>query len=211
VIAGERERGGLVAGESAVVRSIAPAQPGGRDPAPGQLALVQSFINSHYDLEHEHGGELLATPDALSAWLSARGLIARADLGSRDLRRVVALREALRTLACANTGAHRPDLAALNEAAIGAAVEIRFHRVGPQFVPTGRGDLDSAIGVLLAIVAAAMFDGSWSRLKVCPGQHCGWAFYDNSRNQSGRWCSMSVCGGRAKARAHYRRRRAGPE
>jgi predicted RNA-binding Zn ribbon-like protein len=33
-------------------------------------------------------------------------------------------------------------------------------------------------------------------------------FFDNSRNQSGRWCSMSVCGGREKAKTHYRRRRA---
>jgi predicted RNA-binding Zn ribbon-like protein len=53
-----------------------------------------------------------------------------------------------------------------------------------------------------------MRDRSWSRLKVCPGEHCGWAFYDHSRNQAGRWCSMAVCGGRAKARAHYLRTRA---
>jgi predicted RNA-binding Zn ribbon-like protein len=62
-----------------------------------------------------------------------------------------------------------------------------------------------ALGVLLAITAVAMADGTWSRLKVCPGEHCGWAFYDGSRNRSGRWCSMAVCGGRSKARAHYRR------
>ena len=54
----------------------------------------------------------------------------------------------------------------------------------------------------------AISDGSWSRLKVCPGDDCGWAFYDESRNRAGRWCSMSVCGGREKARAHYRRQRA---
>jgi predicted RNA-binding Zn ribbon-like protein len=52
-----------------------------------------------------------------------------------------------------------------------------------------------------------MLDGTWDRLKACPGHDCGWAFYDHSRNQTGRWCSMSVCGGRAKARAHYHRRR----
>lgn len=192
--------------------SSPPAQPGGRDPAPGDLALVQSFINSHYDLETERGGDLFATPAGLSEWLSAHGLIARADLGPRDQRRAIALREALRTLARANTDTQESTaveaaIAELNEAAEGATVEVRFRGVGSRFVPTGRGDLGSAIGVLLAIVAGAMIDGSWSRLKVCPGRHCGWAFYDNSRNQSGRWCSMAVCGGREKARAHYRRRR----
>jgi len=203
----------VIAGERELKRSSAPAQPGGRDPAPGDLGLVQSFINSHYDLEHEHGGELLATPAALSEWLSAHRLIARADFGPRDLRRAVEVREALRTLARANNDVGQSAtveaaLAALNEAANGSAVELRFHRAGARFVPAGRADLDSAIGVLLAIVAAAMIDGSWSRLKVCPGRHCGWAFYDHSRNHSGRWCSMAVCGGRAKARAHYHRRRA---
>jgi predicted RNA-binding Zn ribbon-like protein len=61
--------------------------------------------------------------------------------------------------------------------------------------------------VLLAITATAMLDGTWQRLKACPGHECGWAFYDHSRNQTSRWCSMAVCGGRAKARAHYHRRR----
>lgn len=174
---------------------------------------MQSFINSHYDLEQAHGAELLATPAALREWLSARGLVGRADLGPRDLRRAVAVREGLRALARANadgdgTAVGDEAIAALNAAADGAAVELRLHRAGPRFQATGRGDLDSAIGVLLAIVARAMIDGSWSRLKVCPGRNCGWAFYDNSRNSSGRWCSMAVCGGREKARAHYRRRRA---
>jgi predicted RNA-binding Zn ribbon-like protein len=173
---------------------------------------VQAFINSHYDLEH--GTELFATPAGLRDWLSAHGLIARADLGPRDLRRAIAVRESLRALARANADADRPGnaaIAALNEAADGATVQIRFDRTGARFKPSGRDDLDSAIGLLLAIVAAAMIDGSWSRLKVCPGRHCGWAFYDNSRNQSGRWCSMAVCGGREKARTHYRRRRAGAD
>jgi predicted RNA-binding Zn ribbon-like protein len=60
------------------------------------------------------------------------------------------------------------------------------------------------------MTAAAMLDGSFSRLKICPGPDCDWAFYDHSRNQSGRWCSMAVCGGRVKARAHYHRRRVTP-
>jgi predicted RNA-binding Zn ribbon-like protein len=59
---------------------------------------------------------------------------------------------------------------------------------------------------LLAIALRAMIDGRWQRLKTCPGEHCGWVFYDHSRNNSGRWCSMAVCGGRTKARTHYQRR-----
>jgi predicted RNA-binding Zn ribbon-like protein len=73
-------------------------------------------------------------------------------------------------------------------------------------VPVGPTTLDRVIGAVLAGTAQAIADGSWQRLKICPGEDCGWAFFDGSRNLSGRWCSMRVCGGRAKARAHYRRR-----
>jgi predicted RNA-binding Zn ribbon-like protein len=43
---------------------------------------------------------------------------------------------------------------------------------------------------------------------VCPGEGCGWLFFDASKNRSRRWCAMEDCGNRAKARRHYRRSRA---
>jgi predicted RNA-binding Zn ribbon-like protein len=188
-------------------------QPGARPPAPGALVLVQSFINSHYDLEVEHGADLFATPAGLADWLARRMLIAseaQPSLTGNDLRQALTVREALRALARANGEPGWPGaagaLAGLNEAARGAPIEVRFTDSGPWFVASAGMGLNRALGVVLAITARAMIDGSWMRLKVCPGQHCGWAFYDHSRNQSGRWCSMAVCGGRAKARAYYRRR-----
>jgi predicted RNA-binding Zn ribbon-like protein len=205
----------MVAGEIDKARALG-VQPGGRSPAPGGLALVQAFLNTHYDLEFEHGAELLATPAALSRWLSERGLIEpRAHrMSTGDLARAVAVREGLRSLARCNsdgdggaaTGRPR-GLSALNDAAAGGVVELRFSADGPTFVLSRWGGLDAALGVMLAGAARAMLDGTWERLKVCPGKDCGWAFYDHSRNRSGRWCSMSVCGGRAKARAHYVRHR----
>ena len=196
----------------AVWREPSRIQPGARLPAPGDLALVQSFINSHYDLEFEHGADLFATPTALAAWLTRRGL-PTGTLTDVDVRRAIAVREALRALARANGELAPPTpagtRAVLNEAARGAPVEVRFADHGPRFVAGAPAGLDRALGVVLAIAAGAMIDGSWARLKVCPGEDCGWAFYDHSRNQSGRWCSMAVCGGRAKARGYYRRRRGG--
>jgi predicted RNA-binding Zn ribbon-like protein len=180
-------------------------QPGGRAPAPGELRVVQAFINSHYDLEREHGAELLSTPTALARWLRRHGLL---QVGCRpapaDLATMVELRETLRRLADprANVTAE-----VLNRFAAGAPLELHFDGSAPNFVRAARGGVPAAIGALLGITARAMLDGTWGRLKVCPGEDCGWAFYDHSRNQTGRWCSMAVCGGRAKARSHYRRRR----
>jgi predicted RNA-binding Zn ribbon-like protein len=58
--------------------------------------------------------------------------------------------------------------------------------------------VDGAIGRVLAVVYGAMADGSWERLKACPREVCHWVFYDASRNRSGKWCAMSVCGNRTK-------------
>jgi predicted RNA-binding Zn ribbon-like protein len=186
---------------------VAGPQPGGRPPAPGELALLQSFVNSNYDLEFEHGAELLASPADLRAWLARRGLVgSRARVGAGDLSHALAVREGLRALLVANNGEplDEPAVDALNAVAASFPVTVRLSADGPRFEPQRR-DVDSALGLILSIAATAMHDGTWRRLKAC--NECRWAFYDHSRNGAGNWCSMAVCGGRVKQRAYYRRRR----
>ncbi|MGZ5324519.1 MAG: CGNR zinc finger domain-containing protein, partial [Solirubrobacterales bacterium] len=48
---------------------------------------------------------------------------------------------------------------------------------------------------------------TWERLKLCENPDCLWAFYDNSRNRSGSWCRMGLCGNRIKNRAYRERQR----
>jgi predicted RNA-binding Zn ribbon-like protein len=183
--------------------SEAPVQPGGRAPAPGDLALVQSFINSHFDLEFEHGADLLGTPQGAAGWLATHELLdPRHRLRAAEHAELIAAREALRSLA---GGGHQPG----NQVALerGAPVRVALAENGPRWERMTAAGIDGALGLLLAIAGQSMLDGSWGRLKICPGDHCGWAFFDTSRNLSGRWCSMAVCGSRAKARAHYRRHR----
>jgi len=183
-------------------------QPGGRKPAPGTFAVLQAFLNTHYDLAGERGGEILCSADALRDWLAARRLIdSQKRLDDPDLARVVAVREGLRALALANNNQQLNTRAvqALRQASTGAATDIHIEPDGPVFVVGADAGIDGALGALLAITATAMIDGSWPRLKACPGRHCGWAFYDHSRNQSARWCSMKVCGDRDKARSYYQR------
>jgi predicted RNA-binding Zn ribbon-like protein len=67
------------------------------------------------------------------------------------------------------------------------------------------GGVDGALGRLLAIVHVSIADGTWSRLKACREDSCEWAFYDHTKNRSGAWCDMGVCGNRAKARAFRER------
>jgi predicted RNA-binding Zn ribbon-like protein len=190
-------------------------QPGGRPAAPGRLALVQAYVNSFFDLEGEWGADLFDSPYRLAGWLSTRGLLpAGTSLRDRDRARAIDVREGLRGLAAGNNDAGpeaaAASLAEVNRAAAGARVAVLLEADGPRFTATGTG-LDRALGIVLAITGTAMLEGTWQRLKTCPGHHCGWAFYDHSRNQTGRWCSMSVCGGRAKAKTHYQRAREGDQ
>jgi predicted RNA-binding Zn ribbon-like protein len=187
---------------------LAGPQPGGRPPAPGELALVQAFVNSNYDLEHRHGAELLDGPAGLREWLHRRELIdSRASVGPADLARALAVREGLRALLVAKRGHAPPDRAAidaLNAVAPKLPVTMRLEpATTPRFVAKETSP-DSALAVILSTAAAAMLDGSWTRLKAC--RECSWAFYDHSRNGAGSWCSMAVCGGRVKQRAYYKRR-----
>jgi predicted RNA-binding Zn ribbon-like protein len=168
---------------------------------------VQDFVNT---LEVDRERDAVATPEALAAWLDGRGLLHGGGIGDADHVLAVEFREALRRLLLANNGAPTDpaDRALLDRVAVEGDLRPRFP-AGDRVVlepaaPGARG----ALGRLLAAVADAMNDGTWSRLKACADGECLWAFYDRSRNRSAHWCSMEVCGNRAKARQFRRRHKA---
>jgi len=199
-------RGGLTL---AALRLPAERQPGGRPPAPGDLAVVQAFVNTFWDLDRG-GADRFEDPRMLAEWLSSRGLIGpRARLDDADLRRTLEVREGLREMLFANNGAgpDRPKIDRLNRALPAAELTVHLNPdTAPGLTVTG-SDLDGALAAIATVAAVAQLDGRWKRLKACPGAHCGWSFYDHSRNHAGTWCAMSVCGSRAKARQYRRRRR----
>jgi predicted RNA-binding Zn ribbon-like protein len=176
--------------------------------APGELELVRAFVNTA-DLEREE--EHLVDPAALAAWLAERGLAEpEPKATAADLRRALQLREALRELLVAHTaGAPAPEAAVrtLNAASDRARLHLRFGEGGGASLQPQKPGVDGALGRLLAIVHDSITSGTWSRLKACRLEICEWAFYDHTKNHSGAWCNMDVCGNRAKARA-YRRRQA---
>jgi predicted RNA-binding Zn ribbon-like protein len=196
-----------------VDRFDAGRQPAGRAPAPGRLAFVQAFLNTFWDLD-AHGAERWVDARAYGGWLSRRGFAGAAVAGA-DLARAIELREALRALALAN---HDDAPAPGAEATLDRIAAEVAPRAGltPRFASSGGGDRldvtadgpDAALALVLGIVFAARADGTWRRLKACPHAHCGWAFYDRSRNRSSQWCSMRLCGNRTKGARH--RRRAAP-
>jgi predicted RNA-binding Zn ribbon-like protein len=176
-----------------------------RQEAPGRLELVREFVNT---VDFEAGEEELADPAGLAAWLRKQELLeADADVGEKDVERARAVREALRALLMANNGAQRdPEaVATLHDAASRAGIALTFDPGGSRLAPEA-GGVDGALGRLLTVVHEAEQAGTWPRLKACPWHTCHWAFYDNTKNASGVWCTMEVCGNRAKAKAYRERK-----
>jgi predicted RNA-binding Zn ribbon-like protein len=60
---------------------------------------------------------------------------------------------------------------------------------------------------LVAAAADLLTSPDLTRLRQCEGHNCTWMFLDQSKNHSRRWCSMEICGNRAKSQRHYARRR----
>jgi predicted RNA-binding Zn ribbon-like protein len=164
--------------------------------APGALETVRDFVNT---VEIDQVTDPLGPDDSLAAWCERTGLCRQADdTILADLRK---FREALRGVLEANAGD--------GEAAERwQALEPYIARTGyglcispagtPALRPLGEG-ADAVIAAVLGIAYDAIAQGTWSRLKACRKHSCRWAFYDESKNGSAAWCSMRVCGNRAKA------------
>ena len=182
-------------------------QPAGRAPAPPPLDLVQDFVNTEIPEWHVDD---LATPGGLRDWFASRSLLdVGEEVGAGEFELARDVRAALRLLARANTvGAPRPvERAGLESALAGVPLRLGAAPEGhPTLLPSG-GSVERALGGLLVIVFEAARTGEWARMKACRKESCGWLFYDRSRNRSGNWCSMTICGNRTKTR-RYRERRA---
>jgi predicted RNA-binding Zn ribbon-like protein len=174
-----------------------------REPAPGALALVQDFVNT---AELPGGYDELADIPATVDWLGAHGYEVNPDEAQR--RRIVETREHLRTLIDVNSGQPLPvnTAARLSRLLDAAAVHPLVDAEGVHLASSARG-VDGFLAALLAALVQSTIDGGFRRLKVCRSDTCQWTFYDNSKNGCGAWCSMRVCGSRAKAKAYRERQR----
>ncbi len=176
--------------------------PAGRA-APGELELVRRFCNSFV---RENGADRFATSAGFDRWLRSEGRRAT-EPSAADLARILAFREALHEITVANS-AHEAVAGAWTDLAdLITAVTFAVHprRDGLDLVAKSRSATAAFLGELALICRHAENDGTMRRLKSCV--NCEWTIYDASKNQSGRWCSMNVCGGRHNARTYRQRRR----
>lgn len=166
-----------------------------RTPAPGGLALIERLANTLVDIGT--GADTLDAPETRESF----------GLRPEDLPAARELRESLRAVCLVHAG-HPPhrattELSELFEASP-LLVKVDPDDGSARLEPADPASLTARVA---AAVASAVADGTWARLKACEAADCHWLFYDRSPAGRGRWCSMAVCGARAKMRS-YRARKA---
>ncbi|MFP2927453.1 CGNR zinc finger domain-containing protein [Pyxidicoccus sp. 3LG] len=165
---------------------------------PADIALVHDFVNT---LDVEKLLDEVPSPESLAGWFHARGLLTAGDTVSPEsFTAAIQVREALRAVLLSHNGEPLPaaELRTLERVSAACPLAVGF---GPEGEATLRAAAEGgwkALGAVFAAVVTAQQDGRWERLKVCPAGDCQCAFYDTSKNRSGRWCSMRVCGNRMK-------------
>ena len=177
-------------------------------PARGDLAVLQRFLNLH---DHDAEGLTLDPPlEMVRTFLVERGLLTPKErFTEADRETYLELRRALRALILTTEGEplSPADARVIDRLGVEAGLHPHFHAEHePTLEPRGEG-VAAAFGRVVAIAFVAAFDGTFEHLKTCASEDCRAVFYDRSKNHSGRWCSMEVCGNRAKVRAWRERQR----
>jgi predicted RNA-binding Zn ribbon-like protein len=139
-----------------------------------------------------------------------------ASLGRRSFAEAIELREAIyRAFSAIAQGksATAADLDLITQ----FAVEALRHRVLSradggyrwQWQPQDSNPLDRILWPMSQAAADLLTSAQLRIVRFCEAPDCEWLFLDHSRNRSRRWCDMTTCGNRQKARRHYRRSREG--
>ncbi|MEV5610330.1 CGNR zinc finger domain-containing protein [Streptomyces sp. NPDC052225] len=172
----------------------------GADPRPltGE-PLALDLLNTRWRQDGEVH-DLLADEAGLGVWLRAAGLDRTPDAAT--LRHTLSARDALlAAVDGADDGVARVD-AVLGHGRIRATLTAAGPGEVPEFEDPAR-----APGWLAARNYLELLRTAPDRIRPCAHEACLLHFLDTSRNGTRRWCSMALCGNRAKASRHYARSR----
>lgn len=136
----------------------------------------------------------------------------RPRAAARALTRARRVREVIFCVFSALAGRRVPPPAAIGQlnAALPAALAARHvDRRGGRFAwgwpEHDPPDLDRVLWPGVVSAAELLTSEDLDRVRECAGDRCAWLFLDRSKNRSRRWCDMTVCGNRRKARRHRAR------
>jgi predicted RNA-binding Zn ribbon-like protein len=154
------------------------------------------------------GTDLLVEPADVVDWLTAGGF-GEPDCHpeATDLERIHALRGELRSAFVVHDAGAIAELVSDWLATTPGRLTIDRSTLRSSFCPE--------VSTCRCLLVPALLDAldlardEITRVRECASETCSVVYLDSSRNRSRRWCSMEICGSRAKAHAYYTRRRSG--
>jgi predicted RNA-binding Zn ribbon-like protein len=148
--------------------------------------------------------EHLHTPADLAEWLEGRFAEVDGDVTDRDLVDAKTLRDAIARAVVAASHDHRADPADVDLINLFAATPDIPPALdgGTRQAGRTRARVGQALSVMAREAVELFADDERERIRECAADDCTIMFYDESRSNNRRWCSMQRCGNRAKVRAH---------
>lgn len=190
-------------------------------------ALCLEFANTIHNWHAEDPGEELHAICDLLQWAKEAGLLSSADYyrlaahynrnprkAAAALGKGTAARNLLLSIFAGIANGRSVSAARLSElnSALAQAPGLLRARKNSGRIETewtsAAGGLQQVLFAVLASAAELLASNRVARVRSCASADCTWLFVDESRNRSRRWCDMSDCGNRMKARRHYQRAKA---
>ncbi|HTR83908.1 MAG TPA: ABATE domain-containing protein [Reyranella sp.] len=166
--------------------------------------LCLDFANTRYYRGMATPTETLNAPADLAAWVKSAKVPS-----TKEFEAAIGLRETIYRLFDANADGKAPasrDLEALNAALASAPARKTLKRGREGY----SWEIDAKSGTALSLLAPVLWSAGdllagprLDKVRKCANPECVYLFLDDSRAGKRRWCSMSACGNRAKARRHY--------
>ena len=186
-------------------------------------ALCLDFVNTVGGIRTGVHDDKLKSYDDLLAWGVLSGAIPdeqgnmlqsfghrRPEMSTRTLAEAKALRESLHAVFAAVLKHQPPNAKAFEfvNQRLGIAMSharIRQSAEKYEWAWDAPEALDAPLWPVVHNAGELLAAGPLDRLRECASDSCGWYFLDPTKNRSRRWCTMSGCGNRAKARRFHDR------
>lgn len=181
--------------------------------------LCLDFVNTRYWRGSPVPTDELTGFPNLLGWLRAKSGVDKTVLKSADaqsktepakaedlLREAISLREALHRLfaaAATDQPLPAPDFIVVNSALAEAPSRRKLASAdGGWEVSWSSVSMPALLASVLWSAADLLLARNDRRIRQCANEKCRFLFIDESKNGTRRWCDMSSCGNRAKARRH---------
>jgi predicted RNA-binding Zn ribbon-like protein len=176
--------------------------------------LALDFINTRFGVGQSFR-ECFGSDESVLQWLLRTGSITAGEVpkgrSGTLLKAAIELRESARDLVAYRKAGRVGDPAVLNRflALDRSSRQLEWRHGKPPTLRLQRHlpTVEAALVPVANAVATLLTEGEFQLVRTCESSDCTLWFYDRTKAHHRRWCSMALCGNRAKV-ASFRARQA---